>query len=494
MSVVFSTEITLFFVFKFSLSHRDNMPKFIKNILYWFSKDEFTCSGGYAAIWKIAYPLILMNASLTIMQVADRIFLSRHSTLEMSAAPVGGALYFWLFSFLTVTSNFTGAIISQLHGAGRKRDCVKAAWSAFYFALAAGAVMSVIVPLTGCALIDHFFDHSAELSKLEKIYFISLAPCGLFQCISAPFYAFFSGRGKTKVVAAINVGGCFINLLLNYILIFGALGAPELGITGAGIATSISMGINFLMILTVFLSVNQKIYRTRNFRQFSRDIPLKLLRFGTLAGIQVFCTFGSFNVMLIAIGRIGETALAASNIALAINSIVFMPLMGFSESTAIIVGNFIGARRTNPAKRAAYRVLRMALLYMFCCVALYLSIPETLARLFAPAQGNGMSFNDVQSLAVNLLMLMSLFGISDSTIQVFCGALRGSGDTLAMMTICSVCAILKAAVALYLTKCGVSVMAIWWIEIITCAVEATLITIRFRSGAWRKIKLIQAGQ
>ena len=467
------------------------MNRIIKKILHWFSKSEFTCAGGYAAIWRIAYPLILMNASLTVMQVADRIFLSRHSTLEMSAAPVGGALYFWLFSFLTVTSNFTGAIISQLHGAGRKNSCVQAVWSAFYSALAAGIVMSIIVPFAGCALIDHFFNHSKELSELEKLYFISLTPCGLLQCISAPFYSFFSGRGKTKVVAAINVAGCVVNLLLNYLFIFGLGVIPELGILGAGVATSISMAINFIMILGVFLSVDQHTYKTRNFKQFSADIPLKLLRFGTLAGIQVFCSFGSFNVLLIAVGRIGEVALAASNIALAINCIVFMPLMGFSESTAIIVGNFIGAKRTNPAKLAAFRVLRMALVYMFCCVTLYLAIPDTLARLFAPAQSSGIDFNDVQNLAVNLLMLMSLFGISDCTIQVLCGALRGSGDTLAMMAICSICAVAKAAVALYLSSRGVSVMALWWIEILTCAVEATLVTIRFRSGAWRKIKLIR---
>ena len=105
------------------------MKKFFKIIRSWFSKDEFNCSGGYKNIWKIAYPLILMNASATIMQVADRIFLSKHSTLEMSAAPVGGNLYFWLFSFFIVTANFTGAIISQLHGAGRKKACVSAAWS-----------------------------------------------------------------------------------------------------------------------------------------------------------------------------------------------------------------------------------------------------------------------------------------------------------------------------------------------------------------------------
>ncbi|MBO5899320.1 MAG: hypothetical protein J6Q80_01150, partial [Lentisphaeria bacterium] len=146
---------------------------------------------------------------------------------------------------------------------------------------------------------------------------------------------------------------------------------------------------------------------------------------------------------------------------------------------------------TNPAKRAAFRVLRIAMLYMFCCVSLYLTIPDLLAKLFAPAQESGISFGDVKNLAVQLLMLMSLFGISDCTIQVFCGALRGSGDTMAMMAICSSCAIVKSLIALYLSSRGVSVMVIWWIEILACAVEAALITLRFNSGAWRRIKLIR---
>lgn len=466
------------------------MNKFFKTVCSWVSREEFTCSGGYGAIWKIAYPLILMNAAFTIMQVSDRIFLSRSSTLEMSAAPVGGNLYFWLFSFFTVTSNFTGAIISQLHGAGRKNSCVTAAWSAFYAALAVGIVMTAIIPFAGCYLIDNFYNHSVELTKLEKLYLLSLLPCGLLQCISSPLYSFFSGRGKTKVVAVINVIGCIINVFFNYAFIFGKFGLPKWGIFGAGVATSISMFINFLIILSAFLLVDQQHYKTRDFKRFNIDIPRKLLRFGTLAGLQVFCTFGSFNVLLIAVGRIGAVALAASNIALAINCIVFLPLLGFSETTAIIVGNFIGARKTNPAKRSVYRVLRMALCYMACCIALYLSIPEILVKMFSPEIQSGINFNDVSNLAVKLLMIMALFGISDATIQTFCGALRGAGDTLAMMIICSTCAITKAAVALFLVETGASAITIWIVEVTTCAVEAICITLRFRSGAWRKIKLI----
>ena len=466
------------------------MNKVVKTVSGWFSRDEFTCQGGYGAIWKIAYPLILMNAAFTVMQVSDRIFLSRSSTLEMSAAPVGGNLYFWLFSFFTVTSNFTGAIIAQLHGAGRKNSCVTAAWSAFYSALAVGIAATVIIPFVGYFLMDNFYNHSPELTVLEKRYFLTLLPCGLLQCISSPLYAFFSGRGKTGVVAVINVAGCAVNVFLNYVMIFGKFGFPRWGIVGAGVATSISMFINFLVILSVFLLVDQRLYRTHDFKRFDLDIPRKLLKFGMLAGIQVFCTYGSFNVLLIAVGRIGAVALAASSIAIVINSIVFLPLLGFSETTAIIVGNFIGARKTNPAKRSAYRVLRMALCYMACCIVLYLSIPEVLVKLFAPDVQSGVDFNAVSTLAVSLLGMMALFGISDATIQTLCGALRGSGDTLVMMIICSSCAIAKSVAALLLVEAGASIYSIWMVEVTTCAVEAVLITLRFRSGAWRKIKLV----
>lgn len=133
----------------------------------------------------------------------------------------------------------------------------------------------------------------------------------------------------------------------------------------------------------------------------------------------------------------------------------------------------------------------MAMLYMVCCITLYLSVPESLAELFAPDVQSGVDFADVSALAVKLLMIMSLFGVSDATTQVFCGAFRGSGDTLAMMIICSSCAIAKAVTALILVEAGFSAITIWMVEVTTCAVEAVLVTLRFRSGAWRKIKLIR---
>ena len=147
MSVIFLLKLRSFFVWSFV------MNKIFKMFFNWFSREEFTCSGGYGAIWKIAYPLILMNASFTVMSVSDRIFLSRSSTLEMSAAPVGGNLYFWLFSFFTVTSNFTGAIISQLHGAGRKKQLRYRRMECFLFRPCRGVGDDSNNSL--CRLLDH---------------------------------------------------------------------------------------------------------------------------------------------------------------------------------------------------------------------------------------------------------------------------------------------------------------------------------------------------
>ena len=143
----------------------------------WFARSEFTMPGGYREIWHVAYPLILMNASFTIMQIADRIFLARNSTLELSAAPVAGILYFGLFCFATVTIGFTSAVVAQLFGADDRRGCVEAVWSGVFTGMAVGGVMVVLVPLSVCWIIENLFGHAPELTALEKTYFLALAPC-----------------------------------------------------------------------------------------------------------------------------------------------------------------------------------------------------------------------------------------------------------------------------------------------------------------------------
>ncbi|MCK4981720.1 MAG: polysaccharide biosynthesis C-terminal domain-containing protein, partial [Victivallaceae bacterium] len=223
-----------------------------------FNKEQFVEPGGYGQILKVAYPLIILSASHTIMQFVDRQFLAFNSTEDVAAALPGGILYFTMFCFFMVTINFTSALVAQFFGTKDMISCVRACWTGFYFALLAGCFIVLAVPPLGTFIIQHG-GHSPDIVAKEVEYFLALAPSGAFMCMGAAFFAFFSGRGKTAYVATVNTIACALNILLDYLLIFGHWGFPELGIYGAGIATSLASVFSFICIVIVFLSRNQKI-------------------------------------------------------------------------------------------------------------------------------------------------------------------------------------------------------------------------------------------
>ena len=203
-----------------------------------FNRRNFIGRGGYLEICRIAYPLIFMTASNSIMQFVDRWFLAHNSTLDVAAAIPGGILYFTLFCFFMVTCNFTSAMVAQYHGANDRTNLLRAVWAGQTVSLVAGLFITFVIPVIGLAILRNT-DHDPEIVGREIDYFTSLLPSGVFVCIAAPFYAFFSGQGRTLPVALINIGGCLLNVPLNWMFIFGHCGLPPLGIYGAGLASSI---------------------------------------------------------------------------------------------------------------------------------------------------------------------------------------------------------------------------------------------------------------
>ena len=460
-----------------------------------FSREKFIEPGGYGQILKVAYPLIILSASHTIMQFVDRQFLAYNSTEDVAAALPGGILYFTMFSFFMVTINFTSALVAQFFGAKDMTSCVRACWTGFYFALAAGCLIVFALPPLGNFIIQHG-GHSTEVISKEIEYFQALVPSGAFICMGAAFFAFFSGRGKTSYVATINTIGCAINILLDYLLIFGHWGFPKMGIYGAGIATSISTIFSFICILIVFLSCDQKELPTRSNRAFRFDYLKKLFNFGTPAGIQVLCDVGAFTMILFLIGHIGTTALATTTIALAINQIVFMPLLGFSDATSIITGQFIGMNKMDIAKKCASNSWRIVALYMCVAGAAYLLFPEALLKLFEPQNKSAIGFSDILRDGTILLALAACYNFFDATKFIYMGALRGAGDTKAVMLIAISCSwgIMVPGVLLIIFVLNGSIITIWVFLSIYVTIEATIMFLRFRSNRWQKINMIDRNE
>jgi MATE family multidrug resistance protein len=457
-----------------------------------FKSENFTEPGGYRQILTVAYPLIILSASHTIMQFVDRQFLASNATEDVAAALPAGILYFSMFCFFMITTNFTSALVAQFFGSGDMTSCVRSCWTGFYFALFAGCLIVFFAPPLGEYIIGNG-GHSPAIVSREIDYFRALAPSGAFMCMAGAFFAFFSGRGKTSYVATVNTIACALNILLDYLLIFGHWGCPKLGIYGAGIATSFASVFSFLCILTIFLTRNQELLPTRKYRAFRFDYLKKLFSFGTPAGIQVFFDVGAFTLVIFLVGHISDEALAATTIALAINQIVFLPLLGFSDATSIITGQFIGMNKLDIAGKCAARAWRIAALYMCFAGLVYLICPEVLLKLFRPENKNAIEFGAILRDGSILLALAAVFNFFDATKFIFMGALRGAGDTKAVMFIAISFSwgIMVPGVLLLIFVFEASLIAVWSFLAVYIVLESMMMLWRFKSGKWRKIEMVK---
>ena len=462
----------------------------------YFGREAFMTPGGYREIWHIAYPLIMMSATQTLMMFVDRKMLASHSTDEMAAALPAGILYFTLFCFFSVTANFTSALVAQFYGNKERFACVKSVWSGVYLAVVFSLLIIFVNPLIGEFLLYNT-EHDAATKQLEVTYFHSLLFSGVFGCLAAPFFGFFSGRGKTMPVAVINIIGGLLNIVLDYLLIFGisdccGFSIPELGIWGAGIATTISMGCTFGMIFLLFIFQNQKIYATRKWYCGQFEYILKLFRYGTPSGLQVFFDVGSFTFIILLLGNRGPVVLAASTAALSINNIFFTPLMGLSDTTAIVNGQYIGRKEPDYAQKSTFSAWRIAFFYMIGGAILYCFFPGQLINFFAPDEvSTKISFDEVLRCGSSILLAVAIFNFFDATKYIFMGAMRGAGDTLAIMLINISCVWGLMVPGIYFISANenVHILLIWFYMALCGGIEAFIIYLRYRSGAWRKIKL-----
>ncbi|MCI7643101.1 MAG: MATE family efflux transporter [Lentisphaeria bacterium] len=469
-----------------------------KKLLSFCSRENFDREGGYREIWRIAYPLMIMGASYVILMISDRVLLSWHNSLEMAASVPAGGLSFTLFSFYTVTIGFTSALVAQYFGAGERDNCVRGVWNAFYLALMAGVCICCInIPLGRYFILVS--GHKPEIIELELKFFYSIQPSAFFACINAAFFGFFSGTGRTKIIAKVNTTMCLINVVLDYMLIFGVetLNVPELGILGAGIATSICTGIGSVWVVSEFLRQDQAEYATRKLLQFDWSKVKKIVTFGMPSGLQVMLGSGGFTVFQFMIGYISLEAQTSASIFISLNNLAFAPIVGFCDATSILVGQYIGRNKKEVAGQVVYASWRMLVPYMAILAILYLGFPEFLVNFFKQFDSEAASkinFAEVTSLVSVMLIAATFSNVTDALRFVYLGALRGAGDTKAILYIIGGCSLLIFIPgSCILTRvCHVGIIGLWLFMVGYVTLLMVLLMIRFHSGKWREINLIHS--
>jgi MATE family multidrug resistance protein len=225
---------------------------------------------------------------------------------------------------------------------------------------------------------------------------------------------------------------------------------------------------------------------------FDKILFTRLLRFGTPAGIQFTLDIGAFTLFIMLVGRMGELELAVTNIALSINMLAFLPMIGISIATTTLVGQYIGKKDLSAAEKSTYSSLKIALLYMGSTGVLFILFPEQLLSLFRRSPEEAADFLPMVAYGRRILLLIAFYGFFDAMNIIFSGALKGAGDTRFTMWAAVIVAWVFFVPPIYLIVevFNQGVLLAWGWATIYIIVIGTVFCFRFRSGKWKTIDLL----
>ena len=456
-----------------------------------FLAKRWSSEGGYRQVLSIAIPLILSTGAWSIQHFVDRMFLTWYSPEAIAAAMPAGMLNFTIMSLFLGTAGYVSTFVAQYHGSGRDERIGPVLWQGMYLAIIGGIVHLVLVPLAGPFF--RFVGHEPLVQQYETIYFQVLCLGATPAIASSAMSGFFSGRGKTWPVMWVNTLGTAVNLIMDYGLIFGRWGLPELGIKGAAIATVMSACFSFVAYL-ILLSrpTHDGRYYTLRGRMFERVLFLRLMYFGFPSGVQFFLDMVGFTTFILLIGRLGTPQLAATNIAFNINTLAFMPMIGFGIAVSVLVGQYLGKNRPDLAERSVYSSFHLTFLYMASVAAAYVLFPSIFLDPFA-SQADPASFIAIRKTAVILLRFVAVYSLFDALNIVFASAIKGAGDTRFVMfmiaIVSSVALVIPSYIALVLLDAGIYTG--WTIASAYVSILGVIFLFRFMGGKWKSMRVIE---
>ena len=446
----------------------------------------------YKEILRISLPLVLSMGATTVMEFTDRIFLGRYSLDALAASMPAGITSFLFTSFFIGTAGYVNVFIAQYIGANDNKSVGASLWQGIYFSIF-GAVCMAFLALTAVRLFA-FIGHAPEIQKLEVIYFRILCYGTGAGILGTTLSCFYSGRGLTKNVMLVHIIGTLFNIPLDYAIINGVWGFPELGIQGAALATVMSwVLIASIFIVLIFNKKYNESFSIWNARQFNPKLFMRLMKFGIPGGVQFFLDILAFTFFILIVGRLGKQELAVTNLVMSINALSYMPMFGFSMGVSTLVGQAMGGGKPNSAVIAANSTAHIALIYVFGLILLFVFFPTPLIKLFLPADMAPADLKVIIDMGIILLRFVAAYLFFDSINMIYMGALKGAGDSMFIMWSMSLATIFFLFIPVWVgvTNFGMGLYFSWTCITIYLFMLCLIIFTRFYKGKWKTIRILE---
>ncbi|MFV0421457.1 MATE family efflux transporter [Oleidesulfovibrio sp.] len=453
---------------------------------------RWTMTDGYRDVLAVGLPLVVSMASSTVMQFTDRIFLSHYSVDAIAAALPASIVNLLFLLFFMGVAGYANVFIAQYCGSSAPQRVGAALWQAIHFSLMGGVILALL--WFAAPLMFSLGGHAATVVELEVIYFRVLTVGAVFGLLSSAISCFYSGRGITRPVMIANVVAMIVNIPLDYAMIYGVWGFPEMGIAGAGLATVSGWALTFLLLAAVtFTRKNDYLFGVlRNWR-LDGELFMRMMRFGLPSGVNYFFEIFAITFFVFVIGRLGKVELAATNIVFSIDSLAFLPMLGLNIAVSTMVGQAIGAGKPDSAATAASSTLHLAMAWMFCIGVLFIIFPGALLDWFRPSDISVAEYGPIRDSGIILMRFVAFYCLFDAISLVYFGAVKGAGDTyFVMWAMVASCLTMVVAIVVIRLWFDAGLISLWFV-LTAYAVSLSLSALlRYRGGKWRNMRVVEA--
>ena len=371
---------------------------------------------------RLAAPVVLAELGWMTMGIVDTMMVGRLSAEAIGAVGVGNSLFMGIVIFAMGLMLGLDALVSRAFGAGDVEDCHR--WLLHGVALALLLSIPFTLILFGLSASLGSSDLTPTVVALTRPYLDAVAWSVPLLLLYSAFRRYLQGMGIVHPIMVALFTANIVNVVFNWILIFGHLGAPAMGVRGSAWATVFSRAMMAALLLAVILHRERGrspgLFRTP-FR-IERAWMKRLFGLGLPAASQLTLEVGVFAAATVLAGRLQPAALAAHQIAINIAAFTFMVPLGVGSAGAVRVGQAVGRRDPRGAARAGWTALLLGGGFMACSAACLLLLPGVLIEAFTTDER-------VAATGTSLLMVAAVFQLFDGVQTVSTGALRGLGDT-----------------------------------------------------------------
>jgi putative MATE family efflux protein len=433
----------------------------------------------YRQIWLIAYPIIIGSIAQNLLIIIDTAFLGRVGQIALGAGAIGGIFYLAASMLPWGLGMGTQIIIARRNGERNFNEIGRTFQHGFYFQLPVVLALFSLMQFFSADLLKWIIKSDAIYVASRE--FIRYRSYGIFFAgINMLFQAFYIGITRTKVITWTTIIITIINIILDYGLIFGHLSLPEMGIGGAALASSIAeLGGTIVYFIYSFTRSYGREFRLLVISRFDNELYRRIIRISVPVMLQHFISMSAWLAFFLFIEKIGERALAVSNIIRSFYVILMVPMWGFASATSTLVSNLIGQGRKEEVVSLVYKIAKLSGLGVLFIVILGSLFPAYALRIYTGDP-------DIVRASLPALYVINVAALLLSVGFIFFSSVSGTGKTqitfLIEITVISVYLVVTYILTEVLRA---EVQIVWMAEYVYSILIGILSYLYLRKGNWK---------